>query len=327
MQEPGFIIANVPCDVSKVHESESETSTPVVDVLKIEATGIDPIPEYNRVQNSIIDNFTFWASCNTVIPSFALGTLAVDVFYMGFKDALATIFFFNLASSLCVSLFATFGPKTGMRQMVLTRYSFGFYGTMLIALINIVIAIGWSTVNVVVGGQVIHGINESIPIWGGVVMIAFLTTLVALFGYHIIHKYDKFAFLPVAIVFIITFGVTVGHWDTSAPSLSTPVASILSFGGAVFGFGAGWTVMAADYTVFQPTETSSTKVFFLTLLGNIIPLTLIEMIGVGVASAAMSSKPEWAGPDGGSILTAVLFDTVGRGFGSFLLVLLALSII
>ncbi|KAJ3058060.1 hypothetical protein HDU98_005829, partial [Podochytrium sp. JEL0797] len=61
----------------KVQESTPDASVVIPtakEVLKIEATGIDPIPEYNRIQNSIIDNFTFWASCNTVIPSFALGT-------------------------------------------------------------------------------------------------------------------------------------------------------------------------------------------------------------------------------------------------------------
>ncbi|KAJ3298138.1 hypothetical protein HDU79_000540, partial [Rhizoclosmatium sp. JEL0117] len=296
--------------------------------LKIEATGIEPIPAYARTQSNIIENFTFWASCNTVIPTFALGTLAINVFYMGFWDAVATIFFFNLMSSLCVALFSSMGPKLGLRQMILTRYSFGWYGSILISLINIVISVGWSTVNVVVGGQVLNGINGgALPVWAGVVIIAVLTTFLAVWGYHYIHKYDKFAFLPIAISFIICFGVSVGQWDTSAPALSTPVASILSFGGAIFGFGAGWTTMAADYSVFQPADSTTWKVFVYTFLGNIIPLTLTEVMGVGVASAAKMHKPQWEAENGGAILSKVLLDTCGQGFGSFLLVLLSLSII
>ncbi|KAI8617506.1 permease for cytosine/purines, uracil, thiamine, allantoin-domain-containing protein [Chytriomyces sp. MP71] len=294
--------------------------------LKIESTGIEPIPPFARTQTSAIDNFTFWASCNCVIPAFSLGTLAIDVFYMGFWDAFATVLFFNLMSSLLVALFASMGPKTGLRQMVLTRYSFGFYGAMLVTAVNIVIAVGWSAVNVVVGGQSLNAVNSNLPVYGGVIIICILTTVLALFGYHYIHKFDRFAFVPVALSFLILFGATVSQWDTSAAALTTPVASILSFGGAIFGFGAGWTMMAADYTVFQPQESSVAKVFALTFSGNFFTLFIVETIGVGVASA-VHNQPQWGAANAAALMANVLFEKVGRGFGSFLLVLMALSIV
>lgn len=63
-----------------------------------------------------------------VVSSFAIGALAIPVFNLGFVDALLTILFFNLLSITPVAFFSTFGPRFGLRQMVLSRYFFGFYG-------------------------------------------------------------------------------------------------------------------------------------------------------------------------------------------------------
>ncbi|KAJ3114485.1 purine-cytosine permease [Physocladia obscura] len=294
--------------IDSAEETHGESATPI-NVLAVEVTGINPIPTYSRVQKSAIENFTFWASCNS----------ASTIYDVGFWDGFWTIIFFNAACSLCVALFATFGASTGLRQMVITR-------TMLIALINIVIQLGWSTVNVVVGGQVLNGINSNFPIWAGVLVISLLTTVISLYGYHIIHKYERYAWIPVILVFLITFGTTVHYWDTSAPSLSSPLAGILSFGASVFGFGAGWTMMAADYTVFQPADSSKFKIALFTFLGNFVPIVFLEIVGLGAASATVN-KPDWNQGTAGTMIAAILNDTVGTGFAGFLLVLLGLSII
>lgn len=46
---------------------------------------------------------------------------------MGLRDACLTILFFNLLSTAPVAYFATFGPRTGLRQMVFSRFAFGYY--------------------------------------------------------------------------------------------------------------------------------------------------------------------------------------------------------
>ena len=66
-----------------------------------------------------------------VVSSFAIGVLAVPVFALGFVDALLTILFINLLGILPVCFFSTFGPRFGMRQMILSRFWFGYYGVKL----------------------------------------------------------------------------------------------------------------------------------------------------------------------------------------------------
>lgn len=63
-----------------------------------------------------------------VVSSFAIGALAVPVFQLGFVDALLTILFINLLGITPVCFFSTFGPVFGLRQMVLSRFFFGWWG-------------------------------------------------------------------------------------------------------------------------------------------------------------------------------------------------------
>jgi purine-cytosine permease-like protein len=65
------------------------------------------------------------------ISTFALGTLAVTVFELGFVDGLVTILLINLLGITPAAFFSTFGPRYGLRQMILSRYFFGFYGVKL----------------------------------------------------------------------------------------------------------------------------------------------------------------------------------------------------
>lgn len=63
-----------------------------------------------------------------VVSSFALGAVAVTIFGLGFVDSFLTILFVNLLAITPVAFFSTFGPRFGLRQMVLSRFFFGFYG-------------------------------------------------------------------------------------------------------------------------------------------------------------------------------------------------------
>lgn len=70
-----------------------------------------------------------WLSANMVVSSFAIGALAYPVFSIGFVETCLTIVFVNILGILPVCFFSTFGPQFGLRQMVLSRFFFGWYGT------------------------------------------------------------------------------------------------------------------------------------------------------------------------------------------------------
>ena len=63
-----------------------------------------------------------------VVSSFAIGLLAQKLFFLGFVDAVLTILFFNLIGVIPVCYFSTFGARFGLRQMVFSRFWFGWHG-------------------------------------------------------------------------------------------------------------------------------------------------------------------------------------------------------
>lgn len=62
-----------------------------------------------------------------VVSSFAIGVLGKTLFYLGFVDAILVCLFFNLLGVMSVCFFSCFGPAFGLRQMVLSRFWFGWW--------------------------------------------------------------------------------------------------------------------------------------------------------------------------------------------------------
>jgi NCS1 nucleoside transporter family len=289
----------------------------------IETHGIERVSPNARTHVRIFDNFTMWLSANLVLSTVALGTLAVPIFKLGFWQSVAIILIFNVLGVLPVAFFSTLGPKLGLRQMTITRFSFGWWGAVILALFNIAACIGWSAVNVIVGGQLVQALsNGAVPGWVGIIIIAVLTTVVSIYGYKYVHAYERFAWIPMAIIFVL-FIILAGPHTVIVPApvfnLST-AAAMISFGGAIYGFATGWSSYASDYNVNQPEETSSSRVFWLTFLGVTIPLVILEVLGVAVSTVAA-----YGASTTGETLGLVL-KPLG-GVGTIILVFLALSVI
>ena len=91
----------------------------------VEQRGIERVPSDERSPAHISQVGTMWLSANMVVSSFAIGALAYPVFYLGFVDTILIIFFVNVLGIIPVCFFSTFGPRFGLRQMVLSRFFFG----------------------------------------------------------------------------------------------------------------------------------------------------------------------------------------------------------
>ncbi|KAI9717877.1 MAG: hypothetical protein M1812_004404 [Candelaria pacifica] len=320
--------------------------------FNIEQRGIERVPENERTDGTLVKVGTMWLAANMVVSSFAIGALAIPVFKLGFVDAILTVLFINLLAIQPVCFFSIFGPKFGLRQMVLSRFYFGFYGVKLsrspedmpqgkwpgltpvalVAVFNILACVGWSSVNVIVGAQLLNAVNNDVPGYAGIIIIAACTFIVTCFGYKIVHAYEFWTWIPCFIIFLIVLGEFAHSGKFSNLPMgvgNSEAGSVLSFAASVYGFGTGWTSYAADYTVYQPANTSPIKVYFWVFAGLIFPLLFTEMLGIAVMTASMAT-PSYA--DGyeksgiGGLLAAVLFPPLGR-FGQFCLVILALSII
>ncbi len=125
----------------------------------IETQGTERVLPTARSHVRILDNFTLWLAANTVLSTIVLGTLAINVFGLGVWDSVGAIVVFNFLGISSVAFFSTLGPKLGLRQMTITRFSFGWMGASVMAIVNAMTCIGWSVVNVIVGGQLVQALS------------------------------------------------------------------------------------------------------------------------------------------------------------------------
>lgn len=196
--------------------------------------------------------------------------------------------------------------------------------------LNVIACIGWSTINSIVGGQALRAVSTShqIPEAAAIVIIAIMTMIFALFGYRYVHLFERYSWMPVAVIFLISLGLAAPSFNSGPFAGSGPAeaAGVLSFGAAIAGFALGWSSLAADYTVHLPEDVSGARVFWLTYVGLNLPLILVESLGAATATA---TRADWAALVESGDVGALLAATLSRagGFGRFLQVILALSIV
>lgn len=136
--------------------------------------------------------------------------------------------------------------------MVLSRYSFGMLGCILAAVVNIIVCLGWSVINIILAGQLLTTVSDNrLPMYGGIILVAAMTLAITIFGYKILHHFERWAWIVMWITFFIVFGLGVKHMTVTPISESgaTEAGAFLSFAASIIGFNPGWVTCAADYSV------------------------------------------------------------------------------
>lgn len=83
-----------------------------------------------------------------------------------------------------------------MRQIATSRYSFGFWGAKLCSVLNIVVGGGFAVVNYVVVGQILSAVSGyTMSITVGIVIIAVISYVVSIFGFRLIHTFEKYSWI------------------------------------------------------------------------------------------------------------------------------------
>jgi purine-cytosine permease-like protein len=163
------------------------------------------------------------------------------------------------------------GPGTGLRQVSISRYSMGWWPAKLIAALNVVEQVGWSSVGSITGGLALSAVSDGrIGSELGVVIAAVLGFVVSFVGLKAVFTYEKFAGLVMFVVFIVMYGMAASSGDAETPTkLSGSVLSgtALTLFAVVYGSSASWCSIVADYYVEYPVNTSKVKVFLLTTFG------------------------------------------------------------
>ncbi len=221
------------------------------------------------------------------------------------------------------------GPGTGLRQVSISRYAMGWWPAKIIAFLNVVEQVGWSSVGCITGGLALSAVsNGRINLVLGVVIVAIVGLIFSFVGLRAVLSYEKYAWALFFVIFMVMYGELAPQASLSSPASSTGLTntgSALSLFAVVYGSSASWCSIVSDYYVHYPVNTSKTKVFFLTSAGIAIPTCIGMVLGCCVGST-MGVNTQWANiydeQGVGFLLQYILYP---RGFAKFLLVLLVMS--
>ncbi|KAK7437505.1 hypothetical protein VKT23_018577 [Stygiomarasmius scandens] len=322
---------------SYVQDSNSESSSIGKALTRrlltwgVETRGILPVPLEERTDTQFFKIFFLWFSTNFNILSFSAGTLGPAAFGLSTRDSCLVILFFNLLCCIPPAYLATWGPKLGLRQMVQARFSFGYFGIIVPCILNLIGMFGFCILNCVLGGQTLASVTGGSLSWAvGIVIIALISVFLSFCGYTVLNWYERLAWIPVLVSFLVALGLGGQHLSTTAPSEPATAVSVLSFASVIAGFVITYSSLASDFTSYYRPDVPSLKIALYAYLGYLLPITSLQCLGAAVASSA-PSVPAWeAGwnlgdqSNVGGLLEAML-SPVGN-FGKFLTVLLSLSV-
>lgn len=300
--------------------------------LGVESHGIarkrpeDKDPQFAVWHNQAV-MFLLWMSATMNLSCFATGFLGWE-FGLDLNRNIAIIVFATLLGSAVTGWCATMGPGTGLRQVSISRYSMGWWPSKVIAALNVVEQVGWSSVGSITGGLALSAVSDGkVGSELGVTIAAVLGFAISFVGLKAVFQYEKFAGLVLTVVFIIMYGEAASSADVKTKTELTGATlsgTALTLFAVIYGSSASWCSIVADYYVEYPVRTSKVKVFILTTLGIGLP-TMFGMILGAICGSALNNKEDWAAAYDEGIGFFIQTAIHPTGFAKFLLVILALS--
>ena len=121
---------------------------------------------------------------------------------------------------------------------------------------SVTAGVGWFATNSVSGAYALATLFGIGPLLG-LVIIVLLQTGLAFFGHNLVHAFERWTFPVLAVIFAITSIVILSKAELGAPAVEGGVGGMGGFlltVGTAFGYAAGWTPYAADYTRYLPSD-------------------------------------------------------------------------
>jgi NCS1 family nucleobase:cation symporter-1 len=168
--------------------------------------------------------------------------------------------------------------------MVLGRNAFGKWGNLIPSgLSTLVAGIGWFAVNTVSGTFALEALLPGLNVFAALAIIILAQVGVAFVGHNLIQKWERYASYFLAAVWLvvvfIVFTLPGAFTVAAAPSGDFPWAGFTLTAGAAYGYTAGWTAFASDYTRYLPANTNKRALGWAAGLGNFVSTSLIMIVG------------------------------------------------
>jgi NCS1 family nucleobase:cation symporter-1 len=266
-------------------------------LIAVEPGGAEFIPLGER-HGSPLQLFWTWTSPNMEFATVFVGLLGI-LLGLSFWETFLAILLGTVLGSVTQGILSTSGPQYGVPQMVLSRRGFGYWGNVLPAGINSLVAgIGWFAVNSVSGALALNALTHMPQVLCLLIVVA-LQLAVAFLGHNLIHVFERYAFPVLVIIFLIASVWTFGKAHPGASHHTIPGAFLIELG-ATFGYAVGWNPYASDYTRYFKPDSSKRAIALWAGLGLLLSCVLLETVGAAagtIAGVASNANPTagWTG--------------------------------
>ena len=195
----------------------------------------------------------------------------------------------------------------------------------LFAALNAVICMGWTVLNMTAGANLLQMVgNGALPPWAAILVLTAASLLITVLGYRFIHAFEQWAWVPtftVAFVLIARIKISGAFSTGHMASGRAEAGAVLSYGAALFGNEAGWSLFACDYTSYLKRSVSRPKLFWSVFCGLYFTTLFLQLVGISAAACMNDSNPiyrEMYKKDGagGLIYALLVHNSLGR-FGEF----------
>ncbi len=266
----------------------------------------------------------FWSHfCTNLAPvTWVLGALVAGI-GLDFRSGLLALVVGNVLGALPVGLNATLGPRTGLTQIEISRFSFGRLGTRIPATLNWISAVGWDAVNNVPSVLALVALAAhfgfGLPFWLGLSLLVAIQLTASIYGHHAVQLLAKYVCYVLIVVFAITGFVAIAKGGSFAAARGpvTPAMFLLGVS-MVAGFNIGFAPYSSDYTRYLPRATKPRTIFALSFGGIVSSAFALELCGLLTAGRLADLSP------------AGVIDGIGKltgPFGPVALIAIAVSAI
>jgi nucleobase:cation symporter-1, NCS1 family len=291
----------------------------------LETRSIDYVPKSER-HGKVWHIGPLWFMSNAQIATLAVG---VTSFALGGNLiwSIIAILIGLIIGTIFMAAHSSQGPKLGLPQMVQSRPQFGYIGALLVWLFAFLQYAGFNVFNTVLAQQAVTQATKAPaafnPLW--IVVITVLGAVIALFGYDLIHRMERYlVYVTVVVMALLTISAVV-HLSLPAGAFNLGHFSPLAFFaqlGVVAGYQISWAIYVSDYSRYLPSTTPTSQTFRWTFWGSAVGGAWIMFIGAYLAAAVK-------GFNAGAPVAAI--ETVSNdlfpGFGIIALIVFALGLV
>jgi purine-cytosine permease-like protein len=270
-----------------VTEESEEMAEEQHDPIGVETRSIDWVSNEER-RGTVSSLGAVWFVSNINLTAMATGVTAL---------AIGGSLFWTLVATIAGSLFGTFfmafhsaqGPQLGLPQLMQSRPQFGYLGAaasiFVFALVNY---IAYNTSDALLSGGALHSL-VGLPTGLGFPFAALFAAVLAIYGYHWIHRVNRWLAWPSVILMVVLTIAALTNGALASDAFSPgqfKLAPFMTVFVIIGGFQLGWAPYVSDYSRYLPARVSVRSTFWWTYLPSGLSAVWVFCLGAIISAAA-----------------------------------------